>query len=37
VFPGDQYPRLSRNSYQFESQEEADAWNGLFLPITQGS
>jgi spermidine/putrescine transport system substrate-binding protein len=37
VFPGRDYIRLSRNYYQFKSQEELTAWNNLFLPIIQGS
>ncbi|HUC57895.1 MAG TPA: spermidine/putrescine ABC transporter substrate-binding protein [Streptosporangiaceae bacterium] len=37
VFPTPAYIKNSRNYYQYKSQEELDAWNNLFLPITQGS
>jgi spermidine/putrescine transport system substrate-binding protein len=37
VFPSQDYLRVSRNYYQFKSQEEFNAWNALFLPIIQGS
>jgi spermidine/putrescine transport system substrate-binding protein len=37
VFPNAQYIHLSRNYYQYKSQEELTAWNNLFLPITQGA
>jgi hypothetical protein len=37
VFPSRDYLRLSRNYYQFKSQDEVNAWNALFVPITQGS
>ncbi len=37
VFPNAEYVRLSRNYYQYKSQEELTAWNNLFLPITQGA
>jgi hypothetical protein len=37
VFPSQDYLRLSRNYYQFKSQDEVNAWNALFVPITQGS
>jgi spermidine/putrescine transport system substrate-binding protein len=37
VFPNSLYEHLSRNYYQYKSQEELTAWNNLFLPITQGA
>jgi spermidine/putrescine transport system substrate-binding protein len=37
VFPTAAYIKNSRNYYQYKSQEELNAWNNLFLPITQGS
>lgn len=37
VFPNTHYIHLSRNYYQYKSQEELTAWNNLFLPITQGA
>jgi spermidine/putrescine transport system substrate-binding protein len=37
VFPSPQYMKLSRNYYQYKSQEELTAWNNLFVPITQGA
>jgi spermidine/putrescine transport system substrate-binding protein len=37
VFPTQQYVNDSRNYYQYKSQEELDAWNNLFVPITQGA
>jgi spermidine/putrescine transport system substrate-binding protein len=37
VFPTPDYIKLSRNYYQFKSQEELTAWNNLFVPITQGA
>jgi spermidine/putrescine transport system substrate-binding protein len=37
VFPTPRYMQLSRNYYEYKSQEELDAWNGLFLPIIQGA
>jgi len=37
VFPTAQYIKNSRNYYQYKSQEELNAWNNLFEPITEGS
>jgi spermidine/putrescine transport system substrate-binding protein len=37
VFPTAQYIKNSRPYYQYKSQEELNAWNNLFLPITQGA
>jgi spermidine/putrescine transport system substrate-binding protein len=37
VFPTAQYIQNSRNYYQYKNQEELNAWNNLFLPITQGA
>ncbi len=37
VFPTPDYIHLSKNYYQYKSQEELTAWNNLFLPITQGA
>jgi spermidine/putrescine transport system substrate-binding protein len=37
VFPTEQYVQNSRPYYQYKSQEELNAWNNLFLPITQGA
>jgi spermidine/putrescine transport system substrate-binding protein len=37
VFPTEQYIKDSRPYYQYKSTEELDAWNNLFLPITQGA
>ena len=37
VFPTPHYIKLSKNYYQYKSQEELTAWNNLFLPITQGA
>jgi spermidine/putrescine transport system substrate-binding protein len=37
VFPDAQYVKDSRSYYQYKSQEELNAWNNLFLPITQGA
>ncbi len=37
VFPTPAYIKNSRNYYQYKSQEELNAWNNLFVPITQGS
>lgn len=37
VFPSQHYTQLSRNYYQFKSQEELNTWNALLLPISQGS
>jgi spermidine/putrescine transport system substrate-binding protein len=37
VFPTPAYIKNSRSYYQYKSQEELDAWNSLFLPITQGA
>ena len=37
VFPTPAYIKNSRSYYQYKSQEELDAWNNLFLPITQGA
>jgi len=37
VFPTEQYIKNSRPYYQYKSQEELNAWNNLFLPITQGA
>jgi spermidine/putrescine transport system substrate-binding protein len=37
VFPTPQYITDSRPYFQYKSQEELNAWNNLFLPITQGS
>ncbi|HET7173417.1 MAG TPA: spermidine/putrescine ABC transporter substrate-binding protein [Nocardioidaceae bacterium] len=37
VFPDQQYVNLSRPYYTYKSQAELDAWNNLFLPITQGA
>jgi len=37
VFPTPQYVKDSRSYYQYKSQEELNAWNNLFLPITQGA
>ena len=37
VFPTEQYIKNSRPYYQYKSQEELNAWNNMFLPITQGA
>ena len=37
IFPTQQYIKNSRPYYQYKSQEELNAWNNLFLPITQGA
>ncbi len=37
VFPTQQYIHNSRPYYQYKSTEELNAWNNLFLPITQGA
>jgi spermidine/putrescine transport system substrate-binding protein len=37
VFPTAQYVKDSRSYYVYKSQEELNAWNNLFLPITQGA
>ncbi len=37
VFPTPAYIKNSRSYYQYKSQEELDAWNNMFLPITQGA
>jgi spermidine/putrescine transport system substrate-binding protein len=37
VFPAPQYIKLSRNYYRYKSQEELNAWNNLFVSITQGA
>ena len=37
VFPTEQYMQVSKSYYQYKSQEELNAWNNLFLPITQGA
>ena len=37
VFPNAAYVKNSRNYYQYKNQEELNAWNNLFLPITQGA
>jgi spermidine/putrescine transport system substrate-binding protein len=37
VFPDQAYIKNSRPYYQYKNQEELNAWNSLFLPITQGS
>ena len=37
VFPTPEYIKNSRPYYQYKSQEELNAWNNLFLPITQGA
>ncbi len=37
VFPNTQYINNSRPYYQYKSQEELNAWNNMFLPITQGA
>ncbi|MGE5135247.1 MAG: spermidine/putrescine ABC transporter substrate-binding protein [Gemmatimonadota bacterium] len=37
VFPTPDYIKNSRPYYQYKSQEELNAWNNLFLPITQGA
>jgi spermidine/putrescine transport system substrate-binding protein len=37
VFPTQTAMQVSRTYYQYKSQEELNAWNNLFLPITQGS
>jgi spermidine/putrescine transport system substrate-binding protein len=37
VFPTTDYVTNSRPYYQYKSQEELNAWNNLFLPITQGA
>ncbi|MGH9302856.1 MAG: extracellular solute-binding protein [Acidimicrobiales bacterium] len=37
VFPTPEYVKLSRNYFQYKSQDELSAWNNLFLPIIEGS
>ncbi len=37
VFPGAQYVKLSRNYTNLDDPEALQAWNNLFLPITQGA
>jgi spermidine/putrescine transport system substrate-binding protein len=37
VFPTKHYMNLSRPYFQYKSAEELNAWNSLFLPITQGA
>ncbi len=37
VFPSPAYIKNSRPYYQYKSTEELNAWNSLFLPITQGA
>ena len=37
VFPTAEYLKVSRNYYQYKSQDELNTWNNLFLPIIQGS
>jgi spermidine/putrescine transport system substrate-binding protein len=37
VFPNTAYINNSRPYYQYKSQEELNAWNNMFLPITQGA
>jgi spermidine/putrescine transport system substrate-binding protein len=37
VFPTPAYIKNSRPYYQYKSQEELNAWNNLFVPITQGA
>ncbi|HEX9063845.1 MAG TPA: spermidine/putrescine ABC transporter substrate-binding protein [Streptosporangiaceae bacterium] len=37
VFPTQAYITNSKPYYQYKSTEELDAWNNLFLPITQGA
>lgn len=37
VFASPQYTKLSRNYYQYKSQEELTTWNNMFSPITQGA
>lgn len=37
VFPTPEAIKNSRPYYQYKSQEELNAWNSLFLPITQGA
>jgi len=36
VFPDAQIEAVSRPYYQYKNQAELDAWNNLFVPITQG-
>jgi len=37
VFPSAASIKVTKNYYQFKNQEEINAWNSLFLPITQGA
>ena len=37
IFPTPARVALSRNYYQFKSQEEINTWTNLFLPIVQGA
>ena len=37
VFPNAASVKVTKNYYQFKNQEEINAWNSLFLPITQGA
>ena len=37
VFPNAASVKITKNYYQFKNQEEINAWNSLFLPITQGA
>ena len=37
VFPTPAYIKKSRSYYQYKSAEELNAWNNLFVPITQGA
>jgi spermidine/putrescine transport system substrate-binding protein len=37
VFPNAAATKVTRPYYNFKSQQEIDAWNGLFLPIVQGA
>ena len=37
VFPSPASVKITKNYYQFKNQEEINAWNSLFLPITQGA
>jgi spermidine/putrescine transport system substrate-binding protein len=37
IFPTPDRVALSKNYYQFKSQEEIDTWTNLFLPIIQGA
>ncbi len=37
VFPTPRYIKLSRSYYQYKSEEELNAWNNIFVPITEGA